>query len=73
MMMAESFRSNLLTVFDVDVRRFVTTVLDGVAVTRLRAFAAQTGHLRTDDLIAEGPQVFEGVDRCAMAGNSDGR
>ena len=37
-----AFLSHLLTVLDVDVLRFVATVLDGVAVAGFRAFATQT-------------------------------
>ena len=52
------FLRDLLAVLDVNVLRLVAAMLDGVAVTRFRAFAAQTGHLRADYLTAEAAKIF---------------
>ena len=68
-----SLLCHLLAVLDVDVLRLVAAVLDGLAVARFRAFAAQTGHFRANHLVAKATEVFKGRDDGTMAGHRDGR
>ena len=63
---------HLFAVFDVDVRKAVLlVVVDGEAVARCRAFAAETLHLRTYLLVAERSEGCIVGDGFTVAGDDD--